>query len=256
MGLFGKKKESENKVSKNSEEFVLKEELEKEVEDLQANFRDKQDELQEVSQKIEDVKKEYDTTVSSLMTVKKELNQKKMELDSIQRKYRETEDRIKNVEKIRDTKALEEIKKTETDLEKIKKELAEHIKKQDQIKNQVSEEQSKLHSIRKQHAEAQNELEEANSRLYNAKQELDKKDHFEDTSILSPKEKEFIQGDVSVKKESAGIIEAASVVVGSLKSKLSMKEKELETVQNLLEKEREEHEKTREKLDELKKNSE
>ena len=35
MGLFGKKKENENKVSKDSEEFVLKEELEKEVEELQ-----------------------------------------------------------------------------------------------------------------------------------------------------------------------------------------------------------------------------
>ena len=137
-----------------------------------------------------------------------------------------------------------------------KKELEESIKKYDEIKNHVSEEQSRLHFIRKQYAEAQKELEEANSRLYNAKQELDKKDHFEDTSILSPKEKEFIQGEDNVKKESAGIIEAASVVVGSLKSKLNMKEKEPEAVQILLEKEREEHEKTREKLEELKKNSE
>ena len=56
MGLFGKKKENENKVSKNSEEFVLKEELEKEVEELQVNFRKKQEELEEVSQKIEAVK--------------------------------------------------------------------------------------------------------------------------------------------------------------------------------------------------------
>ena len=113
-----------------------------------------------------------------------------------------------------------------------------------------------MHSIRKQYAEAQKELEEANSRLYNAKQELEKKDRFEDTSILTPKEKEFIQGDKNNKKESAGVIEAASVVVGSIKSKLNMTQKELETVQTLLEKEREEHQKTRKELEELKKNLE
>ena len=36
------------------------------------------------------------------------------------------------------------------------------------------------------------ELDEANSRLYNAKQELDRKDQFQDTSILTPKEKKAI----------------------------------------------------------------
>ena len=45
MGLFGKKKEKEDEISKSSEEFVLKEELEKEVEQLQVNFRKKQEEL-------------------------------------------------------------------------------------------------------------------------------------------------------------------------------------------------------------------
>ena len=45
-----------------------------------------------------------------------------------------------------------------------------------------------------------------------------------------------------------GIIEAASVVTASLKSKLNMAQKELETVQQLLEKERKEHVITKEKL--------
>jgi len=50
---------------------------------------------------------------------------------------------------------------------------------------------------------------------------------------------------------SAGVIEAASAVVGSLKSKLNMTQKELEVIQLLLEKEREEHEKTKQKLKKL-----
>jgi cell division protein FtsL len=88
--------------------------------------------------------------------------------------------------------------------------------------------------------------------LYNAKEELGKKEHFQDTSILTPKEKEFIEGEKANQKSSAGIIEAASAVVGSLKSKLNMTQKELETIQILLEKERNEHEKTKQELKELK----
>ncbi len=81
------------------------------------------------------------------------------------------------------------------------------------------------------------ELEEANSRLYNTKSVLDKRDNFADTSILTPAEKEFI-GD---SKNSDGIMEAASAVVGSLKSKLHNTQKELAAVQNLLAQERVEH---------------
>ena len=49
------------------------------------------------------------------------------------------------------------------------------------------------------------------------------------------------------------MIEAASVVVGSLKSKLSTTQKELESIQLQLEKEIEEHKKTRNELEKLKK---
>jgi len=59
-------------------------------------------------------------------------------------------------------------------------------------------------------------------------------------------------GESEDKKNSSGIIEAASAVVGSLKSKLNMTLKELETVQSLLEKEREAHEETKKDLEKLK----
>ncbi|MDH5569631.1 MAG: DNA repair protein, partial [Nitrosopumilus sp.] len=79
MGLFGKKKKEEvETISQNSEEYVLKEELESEVEKLQQEYRAKQSELEEITQKIKSVKEEYDSTVENLMLVKKELNQKKM----------------------------------------------------------------------------------------------------------------------------------------------------------------------------------
>ncbi len=46
MGLFGKREEV---ISDKSEEYVLKEELETEVENIQKEFRTKQDELNEHS---------------------------------------------------------------------------------------------------------------------------------------------------------------------------------------------------------------
>ena len=136
--------------------------------------------------------------------------------------------------------------------QKIKQKLEEITGEYDQIKKQVSQEQSTLHNIRIQQIEYEKELDEASSRLYNAKEELEKKDLFQNMSVLTLKERKFIQGESSNQKNSAGIIEAASAVVGSLKSKLNMAQKELEAVQLLLEKERKEHEKTKQKLEKLK----
>jgi len=253
MGLFGKKKEET--ISEKSEEYVLKEDLEAEVETIQNEFRTKQEELDEITHKIKTVKSEYDMTVSSLMRVKRELNQKKMELDLVLREHKEISDKIKNSEKIKDSKSISRFDKTEGNLSKIKEDLENVTKEYNDVKEQVAQEQSSLHNIKKQQIEYEKELDEARSRLYNAKEELAKKDNFQDTGVLTPKEKEFIQGENSNQKSAAGVIEAASVVVGSLKSKLNMAQKELEAVQLLLEEEREDHEKTKKELGKLKKNT-
>jgi chromosome segregation ATPase len=249
MGFFGKKKEV--KIEKN-DESILKEKVETEVESLQNEFRTKQEEMTKITEKINSVKEEYDITVSNLMSIKKEFNQKKMELDIVQREYRETREKIKNAQQIKDTKSIDEFNKTEKDFKKIKEELDKMIKEHKEVKEQIVKGQSTLHEIRKQQIEVGKELDEASSRLYNAKQELDKKDKFQDTSILTPKEKKDMKVDNANEKSNAGIIEAASVVVGSLKSKLNITQKELEQIQGLLEEEREAHKKTRQELMKIK----
>ena len=249
MGFFSKKKEEEDKKD---EESILKVELETEVEQLQKEFRIKQEEITKITEKIETVKSEYDTTVSNLMSIKKEFNQKKMELDVVQREYRETREKIKNSQQIKDTKSINEFNKTEKEFKKIKEELDKMTKEHEKIKNEITNGQTSLHGIRKQQVEVGKELDEANSRLYNAKEELDKKHQFQDTSILTSKEKKDIKGGNSSEKTNAGIIEAASVVVGSLKSKLTTTQKELEEIQGLLEEEREAHKKTRQELMKIK----
>ncbi len=253
MGFFGKKKEVE--IEKN-DESILKDELKTEVGSLQNEFRTKQEEMSEITEKIQSVKEEYDTTVSNLMSIKKEFNQKKMELDIVQREYRETREKIKNSQQIKDTKSINEFNKTEKDFKKIKEELDEMIKEHKEVKGQIVKGQSTLHGIRKQQIEVGKELDEASSRLYNAKQELDEKENFQDTSILTPKEKKDMKVDNANEKSNAGIIEAASVVVGSLKSKLNITQKELEQIQGLLEEEREAHKKTRQELMKIKSSTE
>ena len=249
MGFFGKKKEVE--IGKNNESSV-KEELQIEVESLQNEFKTKQEEIVKITEKIQTVKEEYDTTVSNLMLIKKEFNQKKMELDVVQREHREIREKIKNSQQIKDTKSINEFNKTEKEFKKIKEELDKMRNEHNQIKEQIAKGQSSLHGIRKQQVEVGKELDEANSRLYNAKEELNKKDQFQDTSILTSKEKKDIKGGNSSEKTNAGIIEAASVVVGSLKSKLTTTQKELEEIQGILEEEREAHKKTREELIKIK----
>ena len=249
MGFFGKKKEEENKKD---DESILKRELETEVEQLQKEFRIKQEEITKITEKIETVKSEYDTTVSNLMSIKKEFNQKKMELDVVQREYRETREKIKNSQQIKDTKSINEFNKTEKEFKKIKEELDKMTKEHEKIKNEITKGQTNLHGIRKQQVEVGKELDEANSRLYNAKEELNKKDKFQDTSILTPKEKKDMKVESQTSKNNAGVIEAASIVVGSLKSKLTTAQKELEQIQGLLEEEREAHKKTRQELMKIK----
>ena len=249
MGFFGRKKEEENKKD---DESILKGELETEVEQLQKEFRIKQEEITKITEKIETVKSEYDTTVSNLMSIKKEFNQKKMELDVVQREYRETREKIKNSQQIKDTKSINEFNKTEKEFKKIKEELDKMTKEYEKIKNEITKGQTNLHGIRKQQVEVGKELDEANSRLYNAKEELNKKDKFQDTSILTPKEKKDMKVESQTSKNSAGVIEAASIVVGSLKSKLTTAQKELEQIQGLLEEEREAHKKTRQELMKIK----
>jgi len=249
---FFSKRNVDGTISEKSEEHEQKEELEIEVENIQNEFTTKQEELNDITQKIQTVKEEYSTIVSNLMSVKKELNQKKMELDITQLEYKKLRDKIKNSEQIKDSKSINEFNITEENLSKIKQKLQEITEEYSLIKKQVSQEQSILHNTRKLQIEYEKELDEARSRLYNAKEELEKKDHFQNTSVLTPKEREFIKKESSNQKSSAGVIEAASIVVGSLKSKLNMAQKELEAIQLLLEKEREEHEKTKQKLEKLK----
>ena len=258
MGFFGKKKdiiEKPNPVEspgfpEKSEEQVLKEDLEVEVEKLQNEFRTKQQELADNEKKVQSVKEEYDAIVANLMVIKKETNQKKMELDTVIREYRDIKQKIEESEEKyqKSKKIISELDVKEKEIKNSKEEL-EKLRNEDlKIQEQISQSKAVLHETKVQEIEAKKELEEITSKLYNTKHELGKS---ENLSIFSEKEKEFIENQISKKPETKSIIEAASAVTASLKSKLTRTEKELETVQQLLEKERKDHEITKGKLERL-----
>jgi predicted nucleic acid-binding Zn-ribbon protein len=189
------------------------------------------------------------------MSVKKETNQKKMELDTIYLEYKDIKSKISDADEKfnKNKKLIEESDKIESNFIKMKQDLEKITREHNEIKEKVIESQTILHEIHTQQIQAKKELDEINSRLYNARQELrNTQGNLSETSVFTSKEKEFIEGETAGRRETKGIIEAASVVVGSLKSKLSMTEKELETVQILLEKERNEHTRTKNELEKLK----
>ncbi len=352
-------------VSKDSDEHIVKEELEarsevlqaeadksqSELDKIQEECEERRAELQDITQKVQTVKKEYDMSVDTLMSVKKDLNQSRMDLDSIHREYGEVSTRIRNSEtgaeigmslarardlllntrneirratqereKIREQaeqektvlsgireeirKAAEhgdageqrvlsgireEVRKATQEREKIREQaeqektvlsgIREEIRKaaehgdageqrvlsgikeevrkareeREKAREQAEQERKTLSTVKREQMKAREELEETNAMLYNAKEDMDKKTKVQGTGPLTVREKEFIHGGSTDQRGSAGIIEAASAVVSSLKSKLKAAQDKIDSAQALLEEEREKHKKTKQKLESFRK---
>ena len=240
MGFFSRNRDA---TSDGNGEDVA----ESEMRDIQDELGARHKELDGIAEKILTVKEEYSTTVDSLMSVKKELYQEKMERNVIKQEYDEIVNKIKG---IRESDIVSRLEKSQEDLLRTRQELDETRDKYVKIKEQITEEQSTLDDIKRQQIEYGKKLDEASSRLHSAKEELAEMSNSQDTDIITP-EKELAEGD-SADHKNLSVIEAASAMVGSLKSKLNMAQKEMEALQLLLEKERMDHRKTEQELEELK----
>lgn len=251
MGLFDRISKKDT-YAKGSDEYILKEELEAEVEQLQGRLRDGHAELEGVLGKLEKVRAEYDEIVTNLMLVKKETNQKKMELDTLQKKFKTV--RTDRPEGPVHAGGLADVSGAQAALSRTQQDLRQAASQLAKVRSESAREQEQLHSVRSQRIQVQKEMEAATARLYNARQDLSRIQHGRAADgtldALSHDEKLLVSSGMS---RSGGIIEAASAVVGSLKSKLSLAEEELEKTRQLLEKERQNHTETRNALDRLKK---
>ena len=125
MNLFGKKKEQLAEISNaENEEQILKESLEKEVEELQIKFRTYQEDIKNITKKLESVKDEYESAVNNLMNIKKEINLEKMELDSLQRDHKVIKSKINDAtETMKNRNPSNEYKDIESNIKVKKQEL-------------------------------------------------------------------------------------------------------------------------------------
>lgn len=233
MGLFRRRVQDDG-----GEDTSFRDELRAEVEGLQREFRAAKEEIARAGERTRLVKDEYDATVGSLMEVKRELNEKKAGLELAKSEHAEV---LRRAEKLKAGRA--EAALAREALERIRGEIDGASAEKKGLDEALERGRSELQGLRVQAGAARQELEEANARLYDAKEELNRGDLFAGPAAPADAEDAAVQGG------QPGVIEAASAVVGSLKSKLAMTQKELEAVQLLLEKEREEHDRTKRALE-------
>lgn len=271
MRLFKKSKKEEpdqiatSGVKVKSPKEIKEEQVQNELEYLEKELKVKSESYESISNKLSSVKEEYDTAVDNLMSAKKELNEKKDQIiainkehDALSSKLNSMKGSLESIEKelkVKSSKLQEsqqlnnkavstnaEIDKTDKELAELKKKLEESQAVYDKIEMKKTEAETELHNTGLKIEAAKHEMLKLQSAIKSGK------------TIPATKEDEFIEKELSLfeKKENTNqIIEAASAVVASMKSKLSIAEKEVETVNILLKKERDEHQKTREKLEKL-----
>ena len=228
MDLFSKKHPKDADNEEELEQLAITK-----LDKLGQEIREKEIELGKVHASIRSVKDEYDAIVSNLMAVKKELNQKKTDLKVIKNEHTNMITKIKDSQRL-ESDERDEFVKTTGRLKEIKEEIESITKLRDKNNAELEREEAALRLVIKQRITANEELEEINAKLHSAKEDIDKQGLSQNN----------IQDDISdiQNQTKSGIIEAASIVASSLKAKLYAKQRELEAVQLLLEKEREEHE--------------
>ncbi|MDX1533774.1 MAG: hypothetical protein R3230_06195, partial [Nitrosopumilaceae archaeon] len=122
------------------------------------------------------------------------------------------------------------------------------------------ESQSILDQVKEKQKQAEIELQNTSERLKNARSEMQNlasQSESKQSEIgLAKKEMSFIASELSsagAKNAEKHVVEAASAVVASMSQKLKAAQNELEILKKVLEKERQEHNATREKLQKLEK---
>ena len=131
--------------------------------------------------------------------------------------------------------------------DQVSKEYDASVKKYNEIKQKIAQEEIALSEIREQQKQLKAKLDQAGSKSDNTQEHPAKnKEDLDDSAV--PEQSKTTSNVSESQQSSAGIIKAASVVVGSLKAKLNLAHKELETLQTVLKKERGEHERTKAEL--------
>lgn len=249
MGLFRRTKkeepESEQPVADvqiKTPEQIQKEQIRNELDYLREELKAKTEHLSSISDKLSKVKDEYDQLVSTLMSSKKELNEKKAERQEILQRIESGRVELESIKRQIDSSktTLEELQKAKKELESVRSQYQQYKEDVDKLKST----HESFEEIKKAHQAATTELEQIRKEHEAKKKEIE----------IAKKELKFIEdqmANVGNRTAPKNVVAAASSVVSSLNSKLLATQKELEMLKIALQRERSEHQQTKNKLDEL-----
>jgi len=221
MGWLHKTK---HRIEENRDESEIKIEN---LDSLQHKIHAQQDHLDSISKKIEVVKGEYGEVISSLMSAKKEFLEKKNEIISLKSLSQDVQDKQKKSKK---GDSLEF--KKQLDMEDV------------------------LNDFKIKQKEVEEQLQKTNWKLKGARVELEnieqKKLKIFEESTKKNSAKIVEKNNLSTQKDnSKNVVKAASAVIATMQTKLTVAEKELETMMKLLDEEKKEHQKTKNELESL-----
>lgn len=247
MGLFRREKEDADEqptktvevVQVKSPEEIQKERIANELEYLQGELKLKTEHLDSISEKLGKAKEEYNGIVGTLMASKKEINENRIMYEQILQKISASESQLNSIQRQIDEKKtlLDELKNAKNTLDSTK---AEHLKYKAESEKLKSAHDS-YEEVRKSQESARKEVEEARKEHESKKKEIE----------IAKKELKFIENQLTNATERStpkNVVAAASSVVSSLNSKLLATQKELETLKIALQREREEHQETKNKI--------
>ena len=240
MGLFKKfKKEDKKENNENSQgaesnidikttDDIQNEQVKKELDNLQNELRERNERLNMILGKIQISKKEYDEIIGKIIQSKKELRSNTIpKLDS------QTDDLLKSKNQDID-RISKEISNSKITLRNIHEDITKNKEMNEELEQKIEKNTPFYTDSENQKKKIDEELEQRRKELEVLKKRLVE---MKKTGIRNQ------DGD-----DSKSVVEAASQIVATTNKRLKNTMKELDTIRQLLDKERKAHAETKKKL--------
>ena len=240
MGLFKKfKKEDKKENNENSQgaesnidikttDDIQNEQVKKELDNLQNELRERNERLNMILGKIQISKKEYDEIIGKIIQSKKELRSNTIpKLDS------QTDDLLKSKNQDID-RISKEISNSKITLRNIHEDITKNKEMNEKLEQKIEKNTPFYTDSENQKKKIDEELEQRRKELEVLKKRLGE---MKKTNIKN-------QGS----EDSKSVVEAASQIVATTNKRLKNTMKELDTIRQLLDKERKAHAETKKKL--------
>ena len=240
MGLFKKfKKEDKKENNENSQgaesnidikttDDIQNEQVKKELDNLQNELRERNERLNMILGKIQISKKEYDEIIGKIIQSKKELRS-----NTIPKSDSQTDDLLKSKNQDID-KISKEINNSKITLRNIHEDITKNKEINEELEQKIKKNTPFYADSENQKKKIDEELEQRRKELEVLKKRLGE---MKKTNIKN-------QGS----EDSKSVVEAASQIVATTNKRLKNTMNELDTIRQLLDKERKAHAETKKKL--------